>query len=261
MPIQKGPANLGTGVIDATELASGSVTPAKLSTGGPTWDTSGNVGIGTSSINTRLNVKSVNNTYTGGALALESASAVKNYITSISDTIYFGNSTTVDMMALNANGIALGPSVTAASSGVGIKFPATQAASSDANTLDDYEEGTWTPTLNFSGGAGTLSYGTRTGYYTKIGRVVYISMNLIFSKGTASGTMDNISGLPFTSAESFGSGALIDNMSGLTGAPVWITQSNLAYIYMTNTGALGSINATSMGASSNVFRFAGYYNI
>jgi len=143
----------------------------------------------------------------------------------------------------------------------GIAFPPTQVASGDANTLDDYEEGTWTPTLVFSGGAGTLSYATRTGYYTKIGRVVYVSINLIFSKGTASGTMDNISGLPFASGEAFGSGALIDNMSGLTGAPVWITQGSVAYIYMTNTGALGAINATSMGASSNVFRFAGYYNI
>jgi hypothetical protein len=142
-----------------------------------------------------------------------------------------------------------------------LQFPATQIPSGDANTLDDYEEGTWTPTLVFSGGAGTLSYATRTGYYTKIGRVVYISMNLIFSKGTASGTMDNISGLPFSSGEAFGSGALIDNMSGLVGAPVWITQGSLVYIYMTNTGALQAVNATNMGASSNVFRFAGYYNI
>jgi len=161
---------------------------------------------------------------------------------------------------ISATTIGVG-GATPSASGAGITFPATASASSDANTLDDYEEGTWTPTLVFSGGAGTLSYATRTGYYTKIGRVVYISMNLIFSKGTASGTMDSISGLPFSSGEAFGSGALIDNMSGLTGAPVWITQGSVAYIYMTNTGALGSINATNMGASSNVFRFAGYYNI
>lgn len=51
--------------------------------------------------------------------------------------------------AINTYGIGLGNSTP--SSGMGIKFPATQSASSDANTLDDYEEGTWTPTLTRAG--------------------------------------------------------------------------------------------------------------
>ena len=52
--------------------------------------------------------------------------------------------------------------------GTGITFPATQAASSDANTLDDYEEGTWTPTyVNF-----TITSGTSEARYTKVGRVI-----------------------------------------------------------------------------------------
>ena len=42
---------------------------------------------------------------------------------------------------------------TAAASGAGITFPATQSASSDANTLDDYEEGTWNPTYTNLGTA------------------------------------------------------------------------------------------------------------
>ena len=41
---------------------------------------------------------------------------------------------------------------TPSASGAGITFPATQSASTDANTLDDYEEGTWTPTVNSTGG-------------------------------------------------------------------------------------------------------------
>jgi hypothetical protein len=40
---------------------------------------------------------------------------------------------------------------TPSASGSGISFPATQSASSDANTLDDYEEGTWTPTTSTAG--------------------------------------------------------------------------------------------------------------
>ena len=54
-----------------------------------------------------------------------------------------------------------------------IVFPATQNASSDANTLDDYEEGTWSPVL--SDGTNTVSLGT--GGYTKVGRVVYLTCN------------------------------------------------------------------------------------
>ena len=62
---------------------------------------------------------------------------------------------------------------TASASGAGITFPATQSASSDANTLDDYEEGTWTPTFDTSGGNTFTQSGT--GIYTKIGRNVTAS--------------------------------------------------------------------------------------
>ena len=75
-----------------------------------------------------------------------------------------------------------------------IVFPATQAASADANTLDDYEEGTWTPTLG-----GTTTYANQDGVYTKVGRLVHIQGHLnITLIGTGSATV--VSGLPFTSA-------------------------------------------------------------
>ena len=55
-----------------------------------------------------------------------------------------------------------------------IKFPATQNASADANTLDDYEEGTWTPAyaLTTPGTSSFGTYATQTGTYTKIGNKV-----------------------------------------------------------------------------------------
>ena len=81
--------------------------------------------------------------------------------------------------------------------GTGITFPATQSASTDANTLDDYEEGSWTPTAAFSGGNGTLTYGTQAGLYTKIGRLVALTCRFGIVKGTASGNYV-IAGLPFT---------------------------------------------------------------
>jgi hypothetical protein len=83
---------------------------------------------------------------------------------------------------------------TPSASGAGITFPATQSASSNANTLDDYEEGTWTPSLG-----GNTTYNGQSGNYIKIGKMVYvegnINVNLI---GTGSTSL--VSGLPFTSA-------------------------------------------------------------
>jgi len=87
---------------------------------------------------------------------------------------------------------------TASASGSGISFPATQSASSDANTLDDYEEGTWTPTVTSAGGSITAY--TATGTYTKIARVVYLTATInVTNAGTASSTM-SITGNPFTPA-------------------------------------------------------------
>ena len=66
-----------------------------------------------------------------------------------------------------------------------------------ANALDDYEEGTFTPTLSAS--SCTFSYSNQAGYYTKIGRMVHY---VIYLKGTGTGTTTNvvqITGLPFTS--------------------------------------------------------------
>jgi hypothetical protein len=91
---------------------------------------------------------------------------------------------------------------TAAANGVGVTFPATQVASSDANCLDDYEEGTWTIGLTFGGGSTGITTATNTGRYTKIGRQVTVSGNLSLSnKGSSTGIAE-IQGLPFTIANS-----------------------------------------------------------
>lgn len=74
-----------------------------------------------------------------------------------------------------------------------IKFPATQNASADANTLDDYEEGTWTPNVG-----GTATYTDQTATYTKMGRSVSVTGRMtINSLGT--GSVQQMEGLPFTS--------------------------------------------------------------
>jgi hypothetical protein len=88
---------------------------------------------------------------------------------------------------------------TASASGSGISFPATQSASSNANTLDDYEEGTFTPTLTFGGNSVGMTYSGNNGIYTKIGRNVYFSFGIaLTNKGSSTGTA-TIGGFPYPS--------------------------------------------------------------
>ena len=86
----------------------------------------------------------------------------------------------------------------------GITFPATQVASADANTLDDYEEGTWTPTLTSFGGTGLAA----TGYYTKIGRVVNWFVNITGTDVTSTANTSSFT-MPFTSPSLQGMGTCV----------------------------------------------------
>jgi hypothetical protein len=81
----------------------------------------------------------------------------------------------------------------------GLTFPATQVPIADPNTLDDYEEGTFLPTIIGATTAGTASYGPQRGTYTKIGHRVFYELNVAWSGHTGTGTMViDISAIPFT---------------------------------------------------------------
>jgi hypothetical protein len=100
-----------------------------------------------------------------------------------------------------------------------IAFPATQSPSTDANTLDDYEEGSWTPVFTFATpGDVSVVYTTQAGRYTKIGHRVFV--DLIIQGGithtTAAGSL-RITGLPFTVAS---------NINGLACAMGGYTKAN-----------------------------------
>jgi len=84
------------------------------------------------------------------------------------------------------------------SSGTGIAFPASQSASTDVNTLDDYEEGTFTPTILFGGNNTGMVYNRQYAKYTKIGNRVFINMyvSIYPTKGSSTGTA-TVAGLPF----------------------------------------------------------------
>lgn len=96
---------------------------------------------------------------------------------------------------------------TPSASGVGITFPAVQSVSSDANTLDDYEEGTWTPILNFGGGSTGITYAAQVGEYTKVGRSVTFKCQItLTSKGSSMGNA-SVAGLPFGSVGNLTTGS------------------------------------------------------
>ncbi len=105
-----------------------------------------------------------------------------------------GTATATTMSAATTIGVG---NATPSASGSGITFPATQSPSSDANTLDDYEEGTWTP----GQGPGTTVVGafSSSGTYTKIGNQVTLMGRIAGATSVAVGTNNLFcSGIPFT---------------------------------------------------------------
>jgi len=128
-----------------------------------------------------------------GTLTISAPNTNSNFTLSLptnTGTIITQNSTPAFASTIGVGG------ATAAASGAGITFPATVSASSDANTLDDYEEGDWTPVL--SGGT-TTTYTTQTGRYTKIGRFVFVRGVLVINS-VGNGSKFKVAGLPFTVA-------------------------------------------------------------
>jgi hypothetical protein len=109
---------------------------------------------------------------------------------------------------------------TPSTSGSGISFPATANPSSDANTLDDYEEGTWTP---YDGSVAGLSF-TLNGpaSYIKVGKIVLASVYLTYPV-TSNTAVSGIGGLPFAcdgnEIYSYGYGRVGANLGG--GSVAW----------------------------------------
>jgi hypothetical protein len=270
------------GAIYLTTTASQPMVFQTSNTDRVTINGAGNVGIGTSSPSCSLDV-----TKAAGAnfvATFQNTTAATPYCVFIKDAassasgyplLAVTNSTgsatyfRVDS-SVGTVGIGTTPNASA-SDGVlklsgGITFPATQSASSNANTLDDYEEGTWTPVLGGTGGTSGQTYSYQVGRYTKIGRQVICSFEAALS---AVGTVTDyaaISGLPFTSTGTStnldAGGCLITFASGLATNQIYIT----AYIFdgetkawVTGTAAAGTAigNITATNIWGNSARIAG----
>jgi hypothetical protein len=135
------------------------------------------------------------------------------------------------------------------STGVGIAFPANQAtvgASTNANTMDDYEEGTWTPTLVGAGG-GSFTYSFQSGSYTRMGRVVVLDGRLQWTATTSSGDFVNIQGLPFSTTAGLPIGSFRNNSFTVTGSIVGYISIHMELSQISQTGTLSAIPVTSSG--------------
>jgi len=170
-----------------------------------TIDSSENVGIGTATpvSGTKLTI----NDSAFGGLQFQSGGSDCGYIGVNTNTLFVGGGTQVafhtghaqatdgtERMKIDSNGHLILKKNLAldTTTSEGIDFG---AAGSSANTLDDYEEGTWTPAINQGGS--TLGIIANSAIYTKVGRFVHIQ---VYATSLASTTSSGfrISGLPFT---------------------------------------------------------------
>jgi hypothetical protein len=137
--------------------------------------------------------------------------------------------------------------------GLGIDFSAVTGGTGTAtgNVLNDYEEGTFVPTVRGSTTAGSATYspGAQNGYYTKVGRLVTVQGYLVWSGLNGIGNLQ-IGGLPFTSSNStsnytavtFG---LVDGVS--------LTAGNILCGYTDLSSTIINIAQTPSGGGSLTF--------
>ena len=139
----------------------------------------------------------------GDTYIIESSANVVDYYTGGNKTL---STTATGLSVTNTVGVG---AATPSASGAGITFPATQSASTDANTLDDYEEGTWTP--NQGGGLTVVGTFSSSGTYVKIGKQVSVFGILSATTSIAyNGNGIVLTTLPFT-VSSNGTGGAVNN--------------------------------------------------
>jgi hypothetical protein len=250
-------------VFDGTNLGIGTSSPGNKLTVKPSATSSGTFDVLTGSTNTdsiRISGGGTVNTWLElrGYLGVKLYSDATNTVTvDTSGTLSTTGNLTVS--GTGTSSVAGLFDISAATAGQ-IKFPASQNASANANTLDDYEEGTWTPVIEGSGTTGAGTYSTQTGRYTKIGNTVYIYGDLAWSAHTGAGNI-NLSGLPFAPAASSAHPifVLADGLT-ITGVPVLNINGTSTTMYLTALQN-GATSLVALDTSVNAFRFTGFYNV
>lgn len=147
--------------------------------------------------------------------------------------------------ALTFSSLTVTGLVDISASGAGqIKFPATQNPSANANTLDDYEEGTWTP-IDSSGAALTLT--SAVGIYQKVGNHCVVTAAFTYPI-TADISNNLIGGLPFSSSSNPSGGIIV--FTSVAAALRFFKSSSSTVGTFLNSTAVQTTNAQ-MSASGN----------
>ena len=175
-------------------------------------DSSGKVGIGTTSPTSPLHLHESSSGSIEGLKITNSGTG-----SGLTDGLSIGLQSDEDVFIHNYENTAIhfGTNDTTRVSilaGGGLTFNGDTAA---ANALDDYEEGTWTPTTSNTGGNGFQTIHSAT--YTKIGNVVYIQFYATFNSQSSSARAD-IGGLPFQARGNDIYGYLKGRLQGHAGA-------------------------------------------
>jgi hypothetical protein len=148
-------------------------------------------------------------------------------------------------------------------SGKGIDFSAT-AGTGTSELLADYEEGTWTPSVNIGGSSAGITYSTQAGKYTKIGRLVTVEAAIaLTSKGVNTGTFV-VAGMPFTSFGNAGGGSL-GTITDITysGVPMiryFSGGTTFAFVSCTEAGATNSLTDANL-ANNSYMQFTLTYSV
>jgi hypothetical protein len=262
-----------SGGLISTADTSGVLQLQTASTTAMTIDASQLVGIGTTTPAYQLQVSKagqtnlyVNNTTSGVALRMIADSANGYVQTQSNHPLILAVNNGVAAIEVNTSNnvrlygnLGVGNTIPT-TSGAGITFPATQSASSNANTLDDYEEGGWNGTV--SDGTNNATMSTNGGSYTKIGNLVTVTGYFaVSSKGSLSGSL-RITGLPFTvfngTAAYAGQAFGYTNGANLTAGQNTIgiyAEYNTTYLNLTYWNATGGTLGLPATAINNNFDF------
>tara|TARA_R110002020_G_C16220943_1_gene767652 strand:+ start:570 stop:1454 length:885 start_codon:yes stop_codon:yes gene_type:complete len=207
----------------------------------------------------------------GGAEDTSSTITTGAKIEAVTDAIWSASENGADMVFYTTDGNAsqsevlrlTADNIVEIASGQ-LKFPASQNASADPNTLDEYEVGDFTPAIKLGTSTTGIAYHANTvGKYYRIGDIVFITANVkLTSKGSASGNL-RVTGLPFAvnSGGELSGFALpywtfsSDSHIGVQGAG-----SEIAFYEKSDGGGVGYINDGNM-ADDTEFGFSGTYNI
>ncbi|MBN9220414.1 MAG: hypothetical protein J0I79_20900 [Mesorhizobium sp.] len=186
--------------------------------------------------------------FLAGGTSAQLAAALTNETGS--GSVVFGTSPTISTPTIDTINLTGGQ----------IAFPITDNPSSNANTLDDYEEGTFTPAVAGMTNAGTGTYLAQTGKYTKIGNLVCYSVNVVWTAHTGTGSISLVN-FPFTSAATGVVPAIYSSNLSFTGTLQAFLPANTTIIQVENVSSGSGTGGVAMDTSATIRASGQYFTI